>query len=115
MIELLLKLEMSLWINETRNNELYMSNILHPDFKEIGQSGNVYTKNDILSDLSNNIVPKFPLKNPNLKQLSDGVFLVSYEINYTVNDIEYNSIRTSIWLSNEDAFVLYHHQGTLVK
>ena len=67
MIELLLKLEMSLWINETRNNLEYLDRILHNDFQEFGKSGKIYFKTDILRNSNLNIEAVFPFKKLNVK------------------------------------------------
>ena len=110
MLELLLKLEMSLWIETTRNNVEYMERILHPDFKEFGQSGKIYCKKDILKNCQTVIDCEFPFIGFDVKQLSDGLFLMTYTIMYNGE----RSNRSSVWMVKNDLYQLYFHQGTKV-
>ncbi len=112
MIELLLKLEMSLWINETRNNFEYMNNILHNDFKEFGKNGKVYSKKDILDDLNLDLEVDFPFENLNVKQVDKITFLITYTCKIKHGSEIIKSNRSSLWLG-EDRFQLLFHQGTL--
>ncbi len=114
MVKLLLKLEMSLWINETRNSKEYMERILHNDFTEIGQSGSKYNKKDILESNELDIDARFPLEDVTIKEISDGQYLISYKINYKVDGTSYGTYRTSLWMTNKDVFQLYYHQGTKI-
>ena len=112
MIELLLKLEMSLWINETRNNYDYLNKVLHPDFKEFGKSGKTYSKTDLLQNLDLHIKAKFPFKNLDVKQIDDSSFLITYQAEIVENGKSIISNRSSIWIG-KDSFQLLFHQGTL--
>lgn len=114
MIELLLKLEMSLWIDETRNSKEYLNQILHDDFKEFGKSGKVYNKSDILTDTDNNMNTKFPFKNLEVKQIDEKSFLITYEAEIIQNSKSIKSNRASIWVGKE-SFQLLFHQGTLTE
>lgn len=115
MIELLLKLEMSLWINETRGNIDYMNKILHPDFLEFGRSGKTYTKKDILNNIEVDINAKFPFPNLDVKQIDDSTFLVRYQ-SVLIHEKELEkSNRSSIWITNGEQLQIIHHQGTPTK
>lgn len=114
MVKLLLKLEMSLWINETRNNEEYLEKVIHPTFYEIGQSGKLYFKADITSQVNLNLNTSFPFENISIKEINTGTYLISYKVNYTLNGIQKSSYRTSIWLNNKDEYQLLFHQGTVL-
>lgn len=113
-IELLLKLEMSLWINETRGSYEYLDKVLHKDFKEFGMSGAVYLKQDILNDLDVNLEVSFPFKNLDVKQIGEQSFLITYQAEYTKNSKSILSNRASIWVGKE-SFQLLFHQGTLTE
>ena len=113
MIELLLKLEMSLWINETRNNPGYLDRILHNDFQEFAKSGRIYSKNDILKNSNFNIEAVFPFKKLNVKQIDEQTFLITYQAELVENERTIVSNRSSIWIGNKN-FQLIFHQGTLV-
>ncbi len=114
MIELLLKLEMSLWINETRNSYEYLDKVLHSDFLEFGTSGNIYRKSDILNDLNLNITAKFPFKNLEVKQIDEKSILVTYQAEVLDKGVIVKTNRSSIWVG-KDSFQLLFHQGTLTK
>ena len=115
MIELLLKLEMSLWINETRGNYEYMNHVLHPDFIEFGRSGKTYIKEDILKDMEVDIKAVFPFPNLAVKQIEETTYLVTYISVLDRSGKKEYSNRSSIWIANEDQFKLIHHQGTPTK
>jgi hypothetical protein len=113
MIDLLLKLEMSLWLQETRFNKKYMDGILHPDFMEFGKSGNTYYKTDILNNMNGTIKAKLPFKNLKVKQIGDAAFLLTYQAELIENDHHILTNRSSIWISGK-TFQLLFHQGTTV-
>lgn len=115
MIELLLKLEMSLWINETRGNFTYMNQVLHPEFLEYGKSGRVYNKEEILKDMDVQINSVFPFPNLNVKQVDDNTYLVTYQSVLQNGATREICNRSSIWISNGEKLQIIHHQGTLTK
>lgn len=112
MVQLLLKLEMSLWINETRNNEAYLERIIHPTFYEIGQSKQKYSKADIIADVNKNLDASFPFEEISMKEINTGTYLISYVINYKLEGVPKSSYRTSIWLNKDDEYQLLFRQGT---
>lgn len=115
MIELLLKLEMSLWVNETRNSKEFLEGVLHPDFKEFGRSGNIYNKQDIIDSTDLDINAIFPFKNLTVKDINDTTFLVTYQSALNKNNEIIKSNRSSIWILTEEGLKLLFHQGTPVK
>ena len=112
MIELLLKLEMSLWIEETRNNQEYMTKVLHNDFIEYGRSGKRYDKIDILSHCDLEINAVFPFPNLSVKEINDNTYLITYQSVLLNGDKIEKSNRSSIWIEQDGTFQLIHHQGT---
>lgn len=115
MIEMLLKLEMSLWVNETRNNYEYMNHILHDDFIEFGRSGKKYTKQDVLNSLDNDIICKFPFNDLNIKELNENTYLLTYQSVLLKIGNEEISNRSSVWLAQDGIYKLIFHQGTPTK
>jgi len=114
MIELILKLEMSLWIEETRNSFDYMNSVLHNDFIEFGSSGKVYNKEDILNSLDLKINSKFPFENVDMKRIDESTILVTYVSVINDGTLTVKSNRSSIWIGKEN-FQLIFHQGTIIK
>ena len=115
MLEFLLKLEMSLWIEETRNNQEFLERILHKDFMEFGKSGKVFYKKDILEDTSTKINAIFPFENLNVKNISEKTYLITYVASNKVNNKIIKTNRSSIWIGDTDVIQMIFHQGTLVK
>ncbi len=111
MLELLLKLEMSLWIEETRNNKEYLNRILHPKFKEFGQSGKVYNKKDIIESKEVTLNVNFPFQNVDIKDLNNN-YLITYQIERIIDNKITTSNRSSIWTCNNESCQLIFHQGT---
>ncbi|MCC3661182.1 hypothetical protein [Staphylococcus haemolyticus] len=90
-----------------RLDKTYLYN-LHPNFKEIGHSGNIITKNDLYFIELNTF--DYEIIDFEYKSLSDNCRLSVYTlINYTTNR---NSRRSSLWLWYDDDWKLYFHQGT---
>ena len=114
MLELLLKLEMSLWINETRFNGEYLDKVLHPEFKEFGRSGKTYNKIDIISSKEDDIKAIFPFEKLEVKQLDKTAFLITYVSVIKDNDKLIKSNRSSIWVG-ETSFQMIFHQGTAIE
>jgi hypothetical protein len=115
MVEELLKFEMSLWINETRNSKVYLEKILHETYYAIGQDGIVINKTDILQDLSLELEVSFPFEKISIKEINIGTFLISYKVKYSLNGISRYTYQTSIWLTDNEEFHLLFHQETTCK
>ena len=114
MLELLLKLEMSLWIEETRNNIEFLDKVLHKDFKEFGKSGKVFNKEDILKDTKCVINAIFPFEELDVKSLSEETYLITYVASRKDNNKIIKTNRSSIWIGDSENIQLIFHQGTLV-
>ena len=115
MLEFLLKLEMSLWIEETRNNKEFLDKVLHEDFMEYGKSGKVFYKKDILEDTNTVINAVFPFENLKVKNISDNTYLITYVVTIKENNELIKTNRSSIWIGDSEFIQLIFHQGTLVK
>ena len=115
MLEFLLKLEMSLWIEETRNNREFLDKILHNDFLEYGKSGRVFNKEDILNNTSDEINAVFPFKNMNIKDIGEKTYLITYLAATKVKNKIIKSNRSSIWIGDSDNIQMIFHQGTITK
>ncbi|MFC2039007.1 DUF4440 domain-containing protein [Chloroflexota bacterium] len=104
------ELEESLWRSETRFNREYMENVLSPDFFEFGGSGRIYKREDTLSQPTQEIKAKLPLKDFTAHFVSENVILVTY-----VSEVEYDMIqirnRGSLWVKTPAGWQLRFHQG----
>lgn len=110
----ILKLEESLWIEETRFNKEYLDKVLHKDFMEFGKSGRVYRKNDILNDLEGKIHTLFPFKNLQIRRIELNSFLVTYQVEIRENNTIILTNRSSIWLKVDQDMQMIFHQGTVI-
>lgn len=114
LVEELKNLEETLFRNNIRKSPAELSKIISDEFLEIGSSGNVYKKKQIIEDLQieNNI--KISLSNFEARKLSDNIILVNYKSEKIDNGKKYFAIRTSIWKLNENGWQMIFHQGTPV-
>lgn len=113
-LDVLTKLEESLWVDETRFNKEYMESILASDFFEFGRSGRIYEREHTINVSRESINAKLPLKNFAVQGVTKEVFLVTY-----VSEVQYGELelanRSSLWVKTADGFKLKFHQGTAVK
>lgn len=103
------KLELELASKDTRKSAEQLSELLANDFEEIGKSGHVYSKYDVLSSLPNHPHQEIQLSEFRFVELSDNVVLVKYQS--SVNDRK--ALRSSIWVKQDSKWKLLYHQGTV--
>ncbi len=108
------ELEETLFRNEIRKSPAELTKLLSDDFLEIGSSGDVYNKKQIIEELQieNNI--KISLTNFEARKLSDNIIMVNYKSEKIENGNKYFAMRTSIWKLNENEWQMIFHQGTPV-
>lgn len=94
-------------ISENRSSRKILD-ILHPDFKEFGKSGEIYYKTDI--EQAQLDVDDYKISDFEEYKLSDDCILCTYTLfNNTKNTI---SNRSSIWKYYKNDWKLLFHQGT---
>ena len=87
--------------------------LLHPDFREVGQSGRVFDRAGILDDVaSRSPKPPYILENLRCVGLSTDIVLATYRAIAATDHGVRVSERSSVWLCNGGTWQLYHHQGT---
>jgi ribonuclease HI len=104
-------LEESMWRSETRFDGTYMNAVLHPDFTEVGRSGRVFTRDEVLGMPPVDIAVEIPRATFSATEVSPGVALVSYE---TVprESLHGAAHRGSVWVLDGSRWLLRYHQGT---
>jgi hypothetical protein len=107
----LVALERGMWEIGTRGNRHWMDAHLADDFVEYGRSGRIYDKQQILD------APVGPfraeLDDLRVARLSKVVALVTYRSTSIFGDAPpARSIRSSIWVRDDDGWKLRFHQGT---
>ena len=83
--------------------------LIAEDFVEIGSTGQIYAKDDILS-YHNDAPTPIKIKDFQAKDLTDDLYLTGYK---TIED-PISSIRTSIWKQTKGKWQLIFHQSTLI-
>ena len=107
-------LEQSLWLPETRFDQIYMEKILHPDFFEFGRSGRRYTRRECIEVPPQEIHAKLPLEDFVVHNIKENVRLITY-ISEVINDgAIQRANRSSLWISLNDSWQLRFHQGTAI-
>jgi hypothetical protein len=105
----LVELEQSMWRAETRFDRAYMLRTLTPDFHEFGRSGRTYDLDEILKIEGETIVAD--LGPMTVSEIAPGVALVTYVSAVCYDEIELSN-RSSLWITDGDAWRLRFHQGT---
>ena len=108
----LTRLEESMWREETRFDAEFMEGHLAADFCEYGCSGRVYSRAQSLAVPKQPIEAVLPLRDLNIRLLSDDTVQITYNSAVTFGGIVEHARRSSIWSRSEDRWVMRFHQGT---
>ncbi len=114
MNEHLRSLEEKLLNPEVRKSPQELLYLLSDEFIEIGSSGTIYNKHQIIETLKQESEGYITIMNFKELQLAPEVILLTYTAN-SVNKISNNtrhSLRSSIWRKSDDRWQLVFHQGT---
>ncbi len=104
-------LETSLFLKEYLNNKDYLEGIFHPDFMEIGKTGNVYHKKDTIEMLYGSGDRHIDIKSFSVRMVSLSMFIVNY---ISTNEDGVRAYRTSLWMDTLNGLCMYYHQGTII-
>ena len=102
--------EIALLDPRIRSDRAAVDALLHPDFIEIGASGRVWTRADLIqqiSDFDSSREAGVVAIDLTARELARGVVLVQYD-----TDHDGPVHRTSLWLQTDGAWLVVHHQGT---
>lgn len=115
MENLIIRLEKELHSSLTRSNYARLNELIADDFYEFGSSGNVWTKNDILTRLpsENKTAPAIESRDFSLRKIAADTFFVTY-ISFRLIDgkEERTALRSSLWKKNGSGWQMIFHQGT---
>ncbi len=110
MINEILNLEKSLFKIKYMNNKEYLDNIISDNYLEIGKSGTIINKNDVIKEL----LTLTEDRNIDIYNFSctkeDNIYIAHYITIHNDNII----YRTSIWKKEKDYKILFH-QASLLK
>jgi hypothetical protein len=106
-------LELDLLSNTTRKNAARVSSLLADGFREVGSSGRVYTKEDIVVTLQEEAPVSLSLVNFEMRLLAEGVALVTYRSSRDERGAPTSTaLRSSIWIREGETWRMIFHQGT---
>jgi len=114
-LETLKALEIELHQAEVRSNRARLEHLLHDSFVECGRSGRVYTRHEILQELSREVLNYSVCSQDFIaSQLSDKMVLLTYKSAHLGPEgiLSHHSFRSSLWQLTSDGWKLRFHQGT---
>jgi hypothetical protein len=91
-----------------RKNKESLEKRFHDDFHEIGRSGQIFTKSEIIEALLSEEPFAFAVIGMECKQVSDELILVLYDTEFEGRYAH----RTSVWVQVGKDWQIIHHQGT---
>ena len=105
--------ELALLSPQVRRSPAQVDELLDPDFREIGISGRMWTRPEMVSALaeeSSDDDEQVVATELNAAVVGPGLILVTY----TTDRRERRARRSSLWRRSGSAWRLLHHQGTLL-
>ncbi|MGO4382724.1 RNase H family protein [Specibacter sp. RAF43] len=105
----LVELERELMDPVVRTDSIRVGMLLHPDFEEIGASGRVWTRQDIMSAFSDEESAAATLDVLTLSRLDPATALLTYRTLEKRGSV----LRSSLWRHDGGQWRLRFHQGTL--
>ena len=107
-LESVVDLERELLDPAVRADPLRAAELMHPDFQEIGSSGRLWSRQDILEMLADDEAPSVELEVLGLARLDAATALLTYRS----ASARGSSLRSSVWQHNDGQWRLRFHQGT---
>jgi ribonuclease HI len=99
-----------------RSSRAALASLLHETFTEVGASGRLYTRDDIIPLLlAEQSHPSRTISDFYARRLSDTVALTTYTLTRTdggADGTQHHSRRSSLWLQENNTWRLTFHQGT---
>jgi len=109
-------LERRLFQPEIRSDPERLGELLHPEFSEVGASGKVYTRDEVLAELRDAPAPySIWAQDFEAQEVASGLVLLRYRSGHMSSDgmLSRHVARSSLWQYIDGAWKLRFHQGTL--
>ena len=106
------KIEERLLESAVRSDARQLDDILCDEFREYGASGRVFTKAQIVADLTAETPEGLSLKDFRCEAVAEGVALVTYRSVRQTQSGEVASLRSSLWVQRKGVWQMLFHQGT---
>ena len=115
-MNIIIEREIALHQYEIRTDKNRVVELLHPDFKEVGESGNSYNLKSILDLLGNEKPNGSQIHSQDFESssLAPDIYLLLYKsatIDKTGKSSHFAK-RSSIWVQNKNDWQMKYHQGT---
>lgn len=115
----IIELETRLHQRNSRRDDQTLEHLLHSEFAEIGRSGQLYSRKDVVEALlAETHQSKVAAENFALGKISEGVVILTYQSFELTPDnvIVRRTLRSSIWQWSEPyGWQMRFHQGTVRK
>lgn len=108
-VDLIIQLEKDLLTDIVRNDVTKLNLLISDSFKEIGSTGSIYSKQDLIEKLPGSIIGYVEASGWSAEFLSEGICMV----NFKINKDNKTSLRTSIWSLEDESWKLRFHQSTI--
>ncbi len=97
---------------EVRRSVEHVDALLADVFVEIGSSGKLYDKTQIMAALQIEVGVRYSLADFEVRELAPGVVLATYRTLRTAQGKVKQALRSSIWMLVEEHWQMVFHQGT---
>jgi hypothetical protein len=88
----------------------YLAEVIDDNYEEIGKSGNIFYKDDVINELSNLKTDRnITIFNYKCRKIDTNIYLINYITKHNQNNI----FRTSIWKQENNKFKIIFHQASL--
>lgn len=109
--DIIFGLEQKLLDSATRKSANHLSELISDDFREFGQSGKEYNKQDVLKALPDEKERDFLVDEFKVNNLSESVALATY---ISIEGSQ-KTLRSSIWKKSNNEWKMVFHQGTKIE
>lgn len=109
-IEKIKEFELLLLDDGLRKSKQKLNELIDDEFIEIGISGKIYNKQDVLNSLPYENARKFDVNDFNFLNLNKNIILTTYKTDENLNA----ALRSSIWRKSDNGWKLIFHQGTKI-
>lgn len=110
--QLVQRLELELLEPRVRADRARLDALIADDFTEVGASGRVFGKQEVLTRLPKEQGTRFVVADMQGPQLADGVVLITYRASQGADGAPMSSRRCSIWAQSGEHWQMVYHQGT---
>ena len=108
------ELELVLLNSAGRSDATLLDRLIADDFTEVGTSGRIFGKSEVLARLPSETGVSFHAEQLMVNLLSPTVGLVTYAATRSADGLVAQSRRCSIWGFNQDRWQMVYHQGTAI-